>query len=207
MIQKQTGNQQIKNASYSYTTGDVQFTCVDPWDKNTDMVAFLEKELSQSKAKFKFVVIHEPVIPVTERCWHTLRRNPEQREKLLEVIAKNKAIVLTAHLHRYSVVSRNTPFGPIVQVMAISVIKDSGYLVPSRVITEYGPSLAANLPLWEPATLEARKAILADEAKYVTFFKQTDLPGYAIIKTNTKKGSIELEYYAAFGKKPYFQNC
>ncbi|NEW81895.1 MAG: metallophosphoesterase [Mariniphaga sp.] len=203
MIRKQTNNPEIKNASYSYTIGDVQITCLDPWDKNTDMVSFLENELSTSKAKFKFVAIHEPIIPVTERCWHTLRNNPEQREKLLEVIARHKAIVLTAHLHRYSVVSRNTPFGPIVQVMVVSVIKDRNYLFPSRVITEYGPSLAENVPEWQPETLEARKAILTEEAKYVSFFKQTDLPGYAIIKTDGKKGTIELEYYAAFGKKPY----
>lgn len=203
MIRKQTKNPEIQNASYSYTVGDVQITCLDPWDKNTDMVSFLEKELSKSKAKFKFVAIHEPVIPVTERCWQTLKNNPEQREKLLEVIARHKAIVLTAHLHRYSVVSRKTPFGPVVQVMVISVIKDRNYLVPSHVITEYGPSLAENMPNWQPETLEARKAILANEAKYVSFFKQTDLPGYAIIKTDSKKGTVKLEYYAAFGKEPY----
>lgn len=203
MIRRQTNNPEIKNASYSYTAGDVQITCLDPWDKTTDMVSFLEKELSASKAKFRFVAIHEPVIPVTERCWHTLRKNPEQHEKLLEVIARYKAIVLTAHLHRYSVVCRNTSFGPIVQVMVISVVKDRNYLTPSRVITEYGPSLAENLPDWQPETLEARKTILAEEAKYVSFFKQTDLPGYAIIKTDGKKGAVWLEYYAAFGKDPY----
>jgi len=203
MIREQTGNQNIKNASYSYTTGNVQITCLDPWDSNTDMVAFLDKELSASKAKFKFVALHEPVIPVTERCWHTLRRNPQQREKLLEVIARNKAIVLCAHLHRYSVVRRNTPYGPIVQVMVVSVIRDRNYLNPSHLITEYGPSLAENKPDWQPETMESRKAILAEEAKYVTFYKQTDLPGYAIIKINSKKDIVRLEYYAAFGKKPY----
>ncbi len=203
MIRKQTANTETENASYSYLSGDVQITCLDPWDKTTDMVAFLEKELSGSKAKFKFVAIHEPVIPVTERCWHTLRRDPEQREKLLQVIASNKAIVLSAHLHRYSVVSRNTSFGPIVQVMAISVVKDRNYQKPSALITEYGPSLATNLPLWQPETLEARKAMLTEEAKYVSFYKQCDLPGYAIIRTDGKKGTIQLEYYAAFGKKSY----
>ena len=148
-------------------------------------------------------MVHEPVIPVTERCWHTLRKDPEQREKLLEVIARHKAIVLTAHLHRYSVVSRNTPFGPIVQVMVISVVKDRNYQKPTKIITEYGPSLAENMSEWQPETLEARKSILAEEAKYVSFFKQTDLPGYAIIKTDGKKGTVWLEYYAAFGKEPY----
>jgi hypothetical protein len=132
-----------------------------------------------------------------------LRKNPEQRKKLLEVVARHKAVVLTAHLHRYSVVSRNTPFGPIVQVMVNSVIKDRNYLTPSHVITEYGPSLAENIPDWQPETLEVRKAILAEEAKYVSFFKQTDLPGYAIIKTDGKKGTLELEYYAAFADRPY----
>jgi lysozyme family protein len=70
-------------------------------------------------------------------------------------------------------------------------------------ITEYGPSLAENIPDWQPETLEVRKAILAEEAKYVSFFKQTDLPGYAIIKTDSKKGTVELEYYAAFADRPY----
>jgi hypothetical protein len=203
MIQKQTSNPEIKNASYSYHSGDVQITCLDPWDKKTDMVAFLDKELSSSKAKFKFVAIHEPVIPVTERCWHTLRRNPEQRAKLLEVIARNKAVVLCAHLHRYSVVRRNTSFGPIVQVMAISVVKDRSYLKPSFLITKYGSSLAENIPNWQPETLEERKAILAEEAKFVTYYKQTDLPGYAIIKVDSQEETVQLEYYAAFGKEPY----
>ncbi len=203
MIRKQTNHPEITNASYSYISGDVQIICLDPFDKNTDMVTFLEKELSASKAKFKFVAVHIPVIPVTERCWHLLKDNPEEREKLLEVIARNKAIVLTAHLHRYSVVSRNTPFGPIVQVMVNSVVKDRNFQEPSHVITEYGPSIAENVTDWQPETLESRKAILAEEAKNVTFYKQTDLPGYAVIKTGGKKGTVQLEYYAAFGKEPY----
>jgi hypothetical protein len=203
MFRKQTGNADVNNASYSYKFDNVQITCIDPWDRETDMVAFLEKELASSDAKFKFVAIHEPVIPVTERCWHTLRRTPDKREKLLEVIARNKAIVLCAHLHRYSVVRRETPYGPIVQVMTISVIKDSQYLIPKKVITEYGPSLAEAYPEWQPETMEARKKMLADEAQFVTYYKQTDLPGYAIITVNEKKGTVNLKYYAAFGDKPY----
>ena len=203
MFRDQTGNPEILNASFTYRYGNVQITCIDPWDRSTDMVEFLERELSSSNAKFKFVAIHEPVIPVTERCWHTLRRDPARRERLLEVIARNKAIVLCAHLHRYSVVRRNTDFGPIVQVMAISVISDRDYIKPDNMITEYGPSLAVNVPEWEPNTIEARKAILAEEAEFVTFYKQTDLPGFAIIKLDEKKGTVKLEYYAAFGKKAY----
>ncbi len=203
MIRKQTGKPEINSANYSYSYDNIQITCVDPWDKESDMVAFLEEELSESDAKYKFVAIHEPVIPVTERCWHTLRGDSTKREKLLEVIASHKAIVLCGHLHRYSVVRRNTPYGPVVQVMVISVIKDRVYLEPSKVITEYGASLAENMPMWQPETLGKRKAILSEEAKHVTYFKQTDLPGYAVIKIDEESGEIILDYYAGFGEKPY----
>ena len=47
------------------------------------------------------------------------------------------------------------------------------------------------------------KTILAKEAEYVTFFKQCDLPGYAHLRIDHLKGSIQLDYYAAFGKEPF----
>ena len=203
MLRKQTGHPEIKSANYSYRCQNIQITCVDPWDKESDMIAFLDRELSGSDAKYKFVAIHEPVIPVTERCWHTLRNDPLKREKLLEVIARNKAIVLCGHLHRYSVVRRETKWGTIVQVMVISVIKDRKYQKPIKIITEYGPSLAVNVPDWQPETLDVRKAMLAEEAKYVTYYKQTDLPGYAVINIDEKSENMQLEYYAAFAEKPY----
>lgn len=205
MIKKQTGNHQIESANYSYRFQNIQITCLDPWDKETNFVDFLEHELTGSDAKYKFIAIHQPVIPVTERCWNVLQNDPLKREKLLEIIAQNKAIVLCGHLHRYSVVKRNTPYGPIIQAMAISVIKDRNYKIPKNVITKYGPSLATNVPQWQPETLENRKAILAEEAKYVSFYKQTDLPGYAIIIVDETKGTAVLEYYAAFARKPYDQ--
>jgi len=45
--------------------------------------------------------------------------------------------------------------------------------------------------------------MLAEEAKYVTYYKQTDLPGYAVITIDEKNETIQLEYYAAFAEKPY----
>jgi hypothetical protein len=203
MIRKQTGNNEIKSANYSYSIGNVQITCIDPWDKSIDFVGFLDKELSGSRAAVKLVAIHEPVIPVTERCWHVLRNEPERRQKLLDVLAKNRAIVLCGHLHKYSVVRRNTQYGPIVQIMTISVIRDRNYLVPEKVITQYGPSLVDNVPDWEPATANQRKAWLTDESKFVTYYKQTDLPGYAVLKIENSGKSITMEYYPAFGSKPY----
>ncbi len=50
---------------------------------------------------------------------------------------------------------------------------------------------------------ESNREHLSEEVKYVRFYKQTDLQGYTLIKLNEKKGTIHLEYYAAFGQKPY----
>ena len=203
LFRRETNNMEINNASYSYTTGNVQFTCLDPWDENVNMVEFLEKEFSMSTSKYKFVVIHKPVIPVTGYCWHALRQNMQQRKKLLEVIAKHKAIVLSGHIHRYSVVSRKTAFGQVVQVMAISVVKDSSIQVPLSFIDNYELLLNEAPAEWEPETIEVRKSILSEELKHISYFKRADLSGYAIIKINDQEESIKLEYYAAFGKKPY----
>ncbi len=85
--------------------------------------------------------------------------------------------------------------------LATIVVSDRDYVKPDNLITEYGPSLVENVPDWEPPTMETRKAMLAEEAEYVTFYKQTDLPGYAVIKLDERKGTVNLEYYAAFGKK------
>ena len=114
-----------------------------------------------------------------------------------------KSSLLCGHLHRYSVVRRNTKFGPIVQVMVISVVRDRDYKKPKKVITEYGPSLAENMPEWQPETLDERKEILKKEADFVSYYKQTDLPGYAVIKIDDDKENVLLEYYAAFSKKPF----
>ena len=122
---------------------------------------------------------------------------------MLELLARHRAIVLCGHLHRYSVVRRSTSHGPVVQIMAVSVVKDRSYLVPDSVITTYGPSLAETKPEWQPETLEVRKAMLKEESRYVTYYKQTDLPGYALLKMNESNGELVLEYYAAFGEKPF----
>ena len=42
----------------------------------------LEKSLAGSKATYKFVMLHELVIPVNERCWHVFRQDNAKRMQL-----------------------------------------------------------------------------------------------------------------------------
>ncbi len=198
-----SGHDSLSSANYYTETGDCCFVCYDPWDKENHGLDALRENLAASQAKYKFVLVHEPVIPINERCWHLLRRDPEKRAELLRIIAEAKAVVLCAHMHLYSVVCRETEYGPIVQLMANSVIRDAGMLEPSGIISEYGPSLALSRPDWEPESLDQRVEWLSEEAGHVTYFRQADLPGYGILNVDPGKDRITFEYYAAFADEPF----
>lgn len=197
------GHEHLKSANYATRIGDVLLVSYDPWDRENHGLDALERNLASSDARYKFVLVHEPVIPVNERCWHLLRNDNDLRERLLRIIAREKAVVLSAHLHLYSVVRRDTPDGPVVQIGVNSVVRDSTMLVPRRVITQYGPSLALDVPEWQPQTLDQRCAWLAAEAPHVRYFKQADLPGYGLLRINRADNTLRFEYYAAFGDEPY----
>ncbi len=206
MIRKQTGDNSITTANYSYRVGNVEFFVCDYYERNTvDPLVWLDAAAKASTATVKFALFHQPVIPVTERCWHMYNTTAEDgnRQRLLEVMATNKLIALVGHLHRYSVCRRTTQWGPIVQIMATSVISNRNDVSTSNVITAYGPSIAANLPSYEPATLETRKAQLVAEQPYVTFYKQCTLQGYGVLSIDDVTSKIELKYYGGFSCTPF----
>lgn len=190
-----------------------QFFSVDGNLPEQDMVDFLEKELSRSKATYKFVLTHQPVIPVSQRCWHLLsgiRRPLTQaqdaglRDRFLNLLAKNKVVVLCAHEHEYSVLSRKTPSGNVVQVMINSVNRAFGPSVPRSESREFrGDAWVDQTPGWEPLTAERRRGILKNEKNFVTDFQIADLPGYAVISVLDASGQVVLNYYNGFADKPF----
>jgi hypothetical protein len=106
-------------------------------------------------------------------------------------------------MHLYSVVRRDTEWGPVVQILVNSVIRDSNMTEPASIITEYSESIALNVPDWQPETMEARCQWLREETPYVKYFKQMDLPGYGVLKIDHKNDSMILEYYAGFAEDPF----
>lgn len=215
-IEQQIGKD-ANHGMYTYKISDnVEFFILDQFfsvDRNvpeTDMIAFLENELKASKAKYKFVMAHQPVIPVTQRCWHLLSgirrpvKDKELRDKFLNLLAKYKVIVLSAHLHEYSVLTRETPSGNIVQVMINSVNRGLQPPIPKTVFTEYkGQKWVEENPTWQPATREIRREILAQEKKHILKFSRADLPGYAVFNIDDSKDEVNLNYYNGLSEKPY----
>jgi hypothetical protein len=215
-IERQVGKS-IGHGMYTYKLSDNvelfaldQFFSVDRNVPETEMIAFLEKELKASTAKYKFVMAHQPVVPVTQRCWHLLGgirrplRDATLRDKFLNLLAKYKVIVLSAHLHEYSVLSRETPSGNIVQVMINSVNRGLEPPQPKNYITEYkGEKWAEDTPDWQPSTQAVRLKILAEEKKHILNFRKADLPGYAVISISDSKGEVMLNYYNGLSEKPF----
>jgi predicted MPP superfamily phosphohydrolase len=210
-------NKPVGNGMYTYKLSEnTEFFVLDQFfsvDKNVpeiEMVSFLEKELTRSKAKYKFVLTHQPVIPVSQRCWHVLsgiRRSVQDlalREKFLNLLAKNKVIVLSAHEHMYSVLSRKTQNGNIVQIMLNSVNRDLEPPVPKNINTEFkgGKWIDENIT-WQPATNDVRRKILDEEKKHITKFMIADLPGYAHIAISNSKDQVLLHFYNGLSEVPY----
>jgi len=207
----------IGHGMYTYNINDKvelfvldQFFSKDRMVPETDMIAFLDTALSNSKATYKFVLTHQPVIPVTQRCWHLLSgiRRPVAdstlRDQFLNLLAKNKVIVLCAHLHEYSVVSRETPYGNIVQVMINSVNRGLEPPQPKKIVTEYkGGGFVDETPTWQPFNKDIRKKILSEEKKHINKFWMTDLPGYAVISISSQNKNVMLNYYNGLSETPY----
>lgn len=188
-------------SNYAKKIGNTLFVAYDPWSGSRNSLDALEKNLTCCEAKNKVVFVHEPLIPINERCWHLVRRHEDRRQELLRIIASNHAIVLCAHMHLYSVVERDTEWGPIVQILVNSVNREPDMTQPRDIRTEYGPSLALNRPDWQPETMEQRVAWLEAEAPFVHYYKCMDLPGYGKLKIGRK--GISLDYYAGLSERPY----
>lgn len=162
------GHPSLQSANYTTTLDDVLFVCYDPWDRNPEGLQQLEKSLAGSKATYKFVMLHEPVIPVNERCWHVFRQDNAKREQLLQIIASQQAIVLCAHLHLYSVVCRDTPWGLSFRFSS-TVSSKIKYAGSENVVADYGPEFVTAHPQWQPSTLQQRMEWIDKETPHIRF--------------------------------------
>ena len=196
----------ITSMNYSYRVGDAQIVALDPFNDQEGFIDFLAAELESSTARYKLVALHEPVVPISCLCWHALMRTEDYqktRQRLLEILARHRAIVLCGHIHKYSVLRRMTDYGPIVQVMVYSVLREDNPKPPYTRVTEYGPSIKAGRE-WRPETLDQRLAMLAEESKYVTDFFSCDVAGYAMLSLGGgDEDKVELRYYEGLKTEPF----
>jgi len=178
---------QIDSASFHFMKGPDLFVFFDAYhDNNLD---WLEKTLSENRHRYVFVVMHPPAVPYNARStWHLFSRAKEEdvRERFLNILGANKVILLTAHLHKYSVLARRTSRGTFVQFSMNSVISSPKILVKNHLkgIENYSSRLVELEPEFQPDTKEKRQKLLEDEKPHITYFEYADFPGYAIINVS-----------------------
>jgi hypothetical protein len=191
--------QELRSASYAVTEGDSQFLFFDAY--RPESLDWLEKTLERRAAKHVFVVIHPPVVPTGARStWHVFaaERQRAQRQKLLTLLGRNRAIVLCGHLHKHGVLVRRTEAGPFAQVM-VSSIMPNPMAEPAAVVTEYGPDLVQLEPRFSPETEAQRRENLRLEQPEIRRFEYAETPGYALLHVAAR--GVSAEFYSGLGRR------
>ena len=195
---------EISSSNVSFVYENTRFIMLDGYNGETSL-KWLKADLENHEQDHLFICVHEPVVPYNARSnWHLFSRNSQNREELINLLGKHKAIVLTAHLHDYSVVARNTPNGNFVQIGIGSVIPatDNEVKVHMKGLENYNSTLVELEPEFSPTSLETRKEILDREAKFIRHFEFADFCGYGDIKINSNNEVI-MSVYANVDKTPW----
>jgi len=195
----------LTTARYRVEYGDALFCFFDAYDKES--LPWLEAELARRTARHCFVVIHPPVVPYGARStWHIFssQRDQAQRERLLELLGKHNAFVLSGHIHKYSLLMRATPGrGRFLQLGVSSVIREPVPKPqhPLSGVKDYKEDQITVEPNFSPATERQRRAVYLAEGPFVKQFQYADLPGYALVKVHGPR--VTAIVYSGVGRKPW----
>jgi hypothetical protein len=178
----------VTTAHYTVEHGDVLFCFFDAYDKES--LGWLEAALDKRIARHCFVVLHPPVVPYGARAtWHVFssEREKSQRDRLLELLGKHNAFVLSGHIHKYNLLVRSTPRGGrFLQLGVSSIIRSPEITASHRLsgVKSYNSDQVSVEPDFSPATEQQCRAVYQTEAPFVQQFEYADLPGYAVVTVN-----------------------
>ena len=194
----------LESASFFFMQGPDLYVFFDAYH-NRD-VAWLEATLNQNPHRYVFVVMHPPAVPYTARStWHVFSRDNEQaqRARFLNVLGEHRVILLTAHLHKYHVLTRKTQTGRFVQCSINSVITspDVSAKNPLQGIERYSGALVELEPGFQPETKVQRQHMLEHEKPAIAYFEFAEFPGYAVLQVSD--AGVELESYLDHSAKPW----
>jgi 3',5'-cyclic AMP phosphodiesterase CpdA len=191
-------------ASFYVVQGPDLFVFFDAYHNNS--VDWLERTLKENSHRYAFVVMHPPAVPYDARSsWHLFSREKEAkvRERFLNVLGANQAVLLTAHLHKYGVVVRRTSAGPFVQLGMNSVVSAPKVTVKNHLegLKAYGGALVELEPEFQPDTRAQRRRLLEQEEPQIAHFEFADFPGYAVI--HVSDATIRADIYPADADQPW----
>jgi hypothetical protein len=176
----------------------------DAYDKAS--LDWFSKTLEQNKPERLIVAIHPPVVPYNARSnWHIYSSSKQaaQREQLLNLLGRHRAIVLCGHLHKYSLLMRRTDSGRFVQ-LAISSVAASADGKPKDErtgVAQYTPDLVELEPKHAPETVNDRRDLLAAEKPFIEHFDYADTWGHATLQSTG--GKLTAQIYRGLEATPW----
>lgn len=199
--------QLVNSANNVYVYNDARFILFDCFNEQ-ESLAWLKRVIKEHKKdEVLFFCTHIPVVPYDARSnWHIYvhPNQQQQREELLNLLAEHKAIVLSGHLHKTSILTRSTPSGNFVQVGIGSVIPSLNSPVKNHLkgLDAYGTDLVNLEPNFSPSSLQARIEILEKEKPYIRYYEFADFCGYASVNVD-KHREVNLSIFANADKQPW----
>lgn len=153
---------------------------------NRDSLEWFAQLLPKHKNRRVVFVIHPPVVPYNARStWHVYSQPKQepQRQRLLDLLGQARAVVLSGHLHKYSLLVRRTEKGRFVQ-LGLSSVASSADAKPRQLIEDvkgYGETLVQLEPRHSPDTEKRRRQILESERRFIERFEYADTWGHALV--------------------------
>jgi len=183
-------NMPVTSANNVYVHQNARFILFDCFTEKESLEWLREVIRDHKSSEVLFFCTHIPVVPYNARSnWHIYVHPEEaqQREELLNLLGAHKAIVLSGHLHKTSIVVRNTPSGNFVQVGLGSVIPALDAPVRDHLqgLDAYNARLVELEPDFSPSSLSLRKEILDREKPWIRYYEYADFCGYSSVSVNS----------------------
>lgn len=184
----------LDSTTFYFMKGPDLFVVFDAYSADLDR---LETMLKTNPYRYVFVMMHPPVVPYNARSvWHIFSKPEEatKRERLLNILGRARAIVLTGHLHEFSLLRRNTSKGPFVQLSLGSVISSDTETADDvkSGVEQYNAELVNLEPRFQPETRELRESILNEERGKIESFEYARFGGSAVLHVSDTGVSVDV---------------
>ncbi|WP_311946752.1 metallophosphoesterase family protein [Mucilaginibacter terrae] len=199
--------QPVTTANNVYVHKNTRFILFDCFSEKESLEWFKMVIKDHKKNEQLFFCTHIPLIPYDARSnWHIYVRpgQEKEREELLNLLAEHKAIILSGHLHKTSIVVRNTPSGNVVQAAIGSVISALNAPVKNHLkgLEAYNADLVNLEPNFNPTSLQLRREILEKEKPFIRHYEYADFCGYASMNITDKNEAV-LTIFANADQEPW----
>jgi hypothetical protein len=194
---------EIQRAAFIRSVGRTLLVFYDAYDSGS--FDWLTRVLDESKPRRLVLAIHPPVVPYNARStWHVYSspKQQAQRQRLLDLLGRHRALVLSGHLHKYSLLVRRTGEGRFVQ-LGLSSVASTADGQPRNVldgVKEYRPDLVDLEPKHAPDTVNLRRASLAAEQPLIDHFEYAEAWGRATLHLQGDQTRIEV--FHGFSDQP-----